>query len=407
MTRWLNIIGVTEEGTSALSPVVALLLRDAKTLLGPERLMPQTPRSGQTIQLWEPPLENMIGQVISLRGTPTAILATGDPNWFGIGATLMRHLSPEEFAIHPAPSSFQLAAARLHWPLQQVETISLHGRDVAGLIPHLFDGARILALTSDRKTLTGVGSLLEQHGFARSRLYVLEDLGGPGERRRETVATEASQFRTGDFYVLAIEAVADPGLHPLPLIGGLSDEAFVNDGQLTKRDVRAATLAKLAPVPGALLWDVGAGCGSVAIEWMRAARGARAIAFEKNPERCAMIETNRIKMGTPGLNMVTGEAPASLAGAESPDAIFIGGDVANPDLFDACWQVLKLRGRLVANAVTLDAEAALFERQSRYGGELTRIEISVLDTIGKERVLRPRLPVTQWAVTKTETGGAA
>jgi precorrin-6Y C5,15-methyltransferase (decarboxylating) len=187
----------------------------------------------------------------------------------------------------------------------------------------------------------------------------------------------------------------------LPPIAGLPDEAFRHDGQLTKRDVRTATLARLAPYPGALLWDVGAGCGSIAIEWMRAARDARAIAFERDAGRRALIAENAAALGTPGLQIVPGEVPASLAGSPAPDAIFLGGDVANAALFDACWSALRPGGRLVANAVTLDAETALYERQDRLGGELTRLDIATLDRIGNERVLRPRLPVTQWAVMKS------
>lgn len=400
MNRWLNIVGVTEEGISGLSPIVGMLVRDAKHLIGPERLLPHPPRPGQTAQQWQPPLDKMLEQVMALRGKPTTILASGDPNWFGIGSTLTRHLDRQEFAIHPAPSSFQLAAARLHWPLQQVQTISLHGREVSHLHPHLFAGARILALTSDRHTLRAVGSLLKERGFAQSQLTILQDIGGPAEKRLHCSVAEAETLRTGDFYVLAMEAIADDEALILPGVAGLPDAAFVSDGQLTKRDVRAATLARLAPLPNALLWDVGAGCGSIGIEWMRAARNARAIAFEQKPGRVEMINTNRLALGATNLQVIPGSAPDSFKGVEPPDAIFLGGNVGNNDLFSACWAALKPRGRMVANAVTLDGEKALFDRQARFGGELVRLEISVLDQIGQERVFRPRMAVTQWAVTR-------
>jgi len=341
----------------------------------------------------------MLDQIKSRRGRPTAVLASGDPMWFGIGATLAKHLPAEEIAVHPAPSALQLAAARLKWPLQHVAVLSLHGRPVELLHPHLLPGNRLLALTSDRSTVTAVRDLLLARGYGGSRLTVLENLGAAGERITSAPARDFDAA-IGDFHVLAIECPPDPAAPLLPPVPGLPDDAFRHDGQLTKREVRAATLARLAPFPGALLWDVGAGCGSVAIEWMRAARDARAIAFERDDSRRGLIAANAAVLGTPGLEIVAGEAPATLAGRPAPDAVFIGGDVANDLLFEACWSALKAGGRLVANAVTLDGEAALYARQEQLGGELTRLEISSLDRIGNERVLRPRLAVTQWAVIK-------
>jgi precorrin-6Y C5,15-methyltransferase (decarboxylating) len=341
----------------------------------------------------------MLQQVASLRGTPTVILATGDPMWFGIGATLSQHFAVDEFAIHPHPSAFQLAAARLRWPLQNVATISLHGRAVETLHPYLLPGNRILALTSGRETLRAVIGILRARGYAQSRVTVLENLGGAGER---IVAATAQDFTSdiGDFYTLAIDCIADPGAALLPPHSGLPDDAFLSDGQLTKREVRAVALAKLAPYSGALLWDVGAGCGSVAIEWMRAARTAEAIAFERDDGRLEMISANAKALGVPTLKVVPGELPQTLAGQPAPDAIFLGGDVGSETLFEACWAALKPGGRLVANAVTLDGEQALYQRHERLGGELARIDISVLDRVGGHRVLRPRMAVTQWLVIK-------
>jgi precorrin-6Y C5,15-methyltransferase (decarboxylating) len=242
-----------------------------------------------------------------------------------------------------------------------------------------------------------VARLLVERGYGRSVVTVLEHLGGDGERRQ---ATEALGFdlEIGDFYVLGVECVADPGAALLAPVPGLPDEAFVSDGTITKREVRAATLGKLMPYPGALLWDVGAGCGSVAVEWMRAARDSRAIAFEREGERLQMIAVNADRMGVPGMRIENGEAPQSFAGMSEPDAIFLGGSVGDETLFHACWTALRRGGRLVANAVTLEGETALYARQARLGGELTRIEVSVLDALGPQRVLRPRMAVTQWAV---------
>lgn len=231
-------------------------------------------------------------------------------------------------------------------------------------------------------------------------LTVLENLGGEDERITQFTADEADAQNVGDFYTLAIDCVADNGAPLLPAMPGLPDSAFISDGQLTKREVRAATLAKLAPYPGALLWDVGAGSGSVAIEWMRAADRAEAICFERDARRIEMIEKNRMALGTPSLEIVSGSALENLADQPAPDAIFLGGGVADQPLFERCWQALKPGGRLVANAVTIASEQALYQRQETYGGELVRIAISVLGEIGPQRAMTPRRTVTQWLAIK-------
>jgi len=388
MTPWLTVIGAGEGALPALPA--------AEAILGPSRLKASLPN----LNVWRTPtLEGMLAQIVEHRGRPTVALASGDPMWFGIGGTLAKHLDPAEFRVHPAPSSFQFAAARMRWPLQHVTALSLHGRPVELIHPHILPGNRILALTTDAATASAVARLLLARGYGGSLLTVLEHLGGPKEAMQSAPAAGFA-LAIGDFYVLAIDCVADAGAPLLPPVAGLPDDAFLSDGQLTKREVRAATLGKLAPFPGALLWDVGAGCGSVGIEWMRAARDARALAFESDPERCGMIRHNALQLGTPGLTIIEGRAPASLIGQPAPDAVFLGGDVGNEALFEACWGALRPGGRLVGNAVTLDGETALYSRQDRLGGELTRLEVSVLDRVGGHRVLRPRMAVTQWAVTK-------
>lgn len=444
MTAWLHVVGVGEGGVGELPAPTRLLLSFAEVVIGPQRFLaglepiiashphpelsspdqvkrrsleavarallddgedePATTDlgDGRLLIEWQPPIENMIAQVLRLRGKPTVVLASGDPMWFGIGATLARQLDPEEFVVHPHASSFQFAAARLHWPLQHATTISLHGRPAEAIHPHILPGNRILALTSDAATARHVAEALVARGYGQSRLTMLENLGGPEERVTETVAEVFEGQSIGDFYVLGVDCVADVSAPLLPPVPGLPDEAFVSDGQLTKREVRAATIARLAPYPGALLWDVGAGCGSVAIEWMRAARDAEAIAFEREGERLQMIAVNAAALGAPTLRIENGEAPASLAGMPAPDAIFLGGGVADDELFEACWEALKPGGRLVANAVTLDGEAALYRRQAALGGDLTRIDVATLDAIGAQRVLRPRMGVTQWVVSKPE-----
>jgi precorrin-6B C5,15-methyltransferase / cobalt-precorrin-6B C5,C15-methyltransferase len=333
-----------------------------------------------TLIEWEGSLDKMLAQVTRLRDTPTVILASGDPMWFGIGATLARHLAPDEFEVHAYPSAFQLAAAAMRWPLQHVATLSLHGRPAELIEPHILPANRILALTTDAETAHHVAGILVNRGYPESVMTVLESLGGPEERTTASTAAEFDASNIGDFYVLAVDCVAGQNAALLPPVPGLPDEAFVNDGQLTKREIRAATIAKLAPFPGALLWDVGAGCGSVAIEWMRAARDAEAIAFEREGERLQMIAVNANVLGVPMLRIENGDVPQSLVGMPTPDAIFLGGAVADEAVFEACWSALKPGGRLVANAVTVAGEQALYARQALHGGELVRLETSVLDT---------------------------
>lgn len=446
MTAWLHIIGVGERGPSELPASYKLLLGYADTVIGPARFLadlepvsrpsatadlfnpefvskrsfeavaralsgeepdhsPSTNYSdGRTLIEWEPPIDNMIEQVMALRDNPTVILASGDPMWFGIGATLTRYLLPGEFVIHPHPSAFQLAAARLHWPLQSVAAISLHARPIETLHPHLVPGNRILALTADHSTVDLALELLIDRGYGHSLVTTLENLGSSEERITSGEADTFDSRDVEDFYVLAIDCVPDFTTPLLPPLPGLPDESFVNDGQLTKREVRAATLAKLAPFIGAVLWDVGAGSGSVAIEWLRAARDTRAVAFESAGDRVQMIAANAAALGVPQLEIVQGQAPETFGNRAPPDAIFMGGDVGNDDLFDACWGALKPGGRLVANAVTLDAEHALYSRHLQLGGELTRIEVSTLDRVGGHRAFKPRMAVTQWVVTKAVHG---
>lgn len=438
MSQWLNIIGVGEKGVSELPPHLRELITEAFTVIGPFRFLAGIKPIVEDIEVhpelvqqrsleavarallyvddedvtiveedlsrvlieWQGGIDNMIGQILPLRGSPTVILATGDPMWFGIGATLAKHLEPDEFVIHTHPGAFQLAAAKMRWPIQHIVTLSLHGRPVELVAPHILPGNRILALTTDATTIDRVADILANRGYGQSILTALENLGGIEEKLTSFTAEEVNAKAIGDFYVLAIDCVADKDAALLSPVPGLPDEAFVSDGQLTKRDVRAATLSRLMPYPGALLWDVGAGCGSVGIEWMRAARDTRAVAFEADEKRLEMIADNARALGTPGLEIVAGEAPGTLAGKAAPDAVFIGGGVANEELFDACWAALRPGGRLVANAVTLDGEQALILRQEQHGGELTRLDISTLDTVGTHKVMRARLPVTQWSVQK-------
>jgi precorrin-6B C5,15-methyltransferase / cobalt-precorrin-6B C5,C15-methyltransferase len=400
---WLHVIGVSEGGLApdALGPVMR-----AARIFGPPRLLEMVPTGVDKGRLfaWQAPLRKMLDQVMAARVAPTVILAGGDPNWFGFGATLGTRLDPAEFEIWPAVSSLSLAAARLKWPLQDVATISLHGRPVEMLAPHILPGNRVLALTSNAALARSAAALVVARGYGQSGVSILENLGGPDERITFATAADLHKVDFGNFHVLAISCLADTDALLLPAVPGLPDDAFVHDGQLTKRDVRAVTLARLAPFPGGLLWDVGAGSGAIAIEWMRAARGCRALAIERDPARIENIKTNRVALGVPGLEIIAANAPNGLEGLASPDAIFIGGSADDEALFAACWQALGPGGRMVVNAVTLAARSVLMDRAAAMGGELVEIAVSHLDTIGQRKILRPVLPVTQWAMTKSMKG---
>jgi precorrin-6Y C5,15-methyltransferase (decarboxylating) len=303
-------------------------------------------------------------------------------------------------AILPGRSAFTLAAARLGWPLAEVECFTLHGRPVSLLQTHIQPGARLLILSENAATPAAVAAQLVERGYGESRLTVLEHLDGAKERSLSGAAAAWQANDVADLNTLAVECVAGPDAALLPRTPGLPDEAFRHDGQMTKREVRAVTLAALAPVPGQLLWDVGAGCGSVAVEWMRAAPRARAIAIERKAERRAMIAENAESLGTPLLQVVAGAAPEALAGLEAPDAVFIGGGVSEPGVLEASWDALRPGGRLVANAVTLEGETALLAWQKTRGGDLTRLAISRAEPVGPFHGWRPMMPVTQYAATK-------
>ncbi len=396
MTPWLTIIGVGDDGVDGLASGPRALIDGADIVVGSRRILEREDFGGTETHNWTSPLDEMLTRIATWKGKNVVVLATGDPMHFGIGATLARTIPVEEMTIIPAPSAFSLAAARLGWALRDVETISLHGRPVALLQAFVQPGARIIALTGNGQGPGEVAALLRARGFGASKLAVLEHMGGPDERRMDLTAAECGSERFADLNTLAIECVTGPDAVILPRTPGLTDEAFVHDGQLTKREVRAVTLAALGPLPGALLWDVGAGCGAVAIEWMRAVNGAAAIAFEKNQTRIKMIANNSVALGVPGLEIVAGDVTETLKSHEAPRAIFLGGAVADDTVFETCRGALLPGGRLVANAVTLAGEAALIARYQTHGGELVRIDISRVEPLGSHRVLRPRLAVMQW-----------
>ena len=400
MTPWLSIVGLGEDGIEALNPVARALVAGAEVLIGGERHLAMLADDGRERLAWPTPLAEMFPEIAHRRGRRVCVLASGDPLCYGVGAALIKHFAIEEMTIVPAPSAFSLACARLGWSLPDLAALTLHGRPPALLHPHVQPDARLLILSAGRDTPAQVAALLRARGYGESRLVVLEHMGGPRERRIEASAEAWAAEDLADLNTLAVVCVAGPEAALLPATPGLPDEAFRNDGQLTKREVRAVTLAALAPVPGQLLWDLGAGCGSVAIEWMRAAPRARAVAVERKAERVNLIAANATALGTPLLEIVEGAAPAALEGLEPPDAIFIGGGATAEGLFEACWDRLKSGGRLVANAVTVEGEVVLLRRHAAQGGTLTRLAVSRGEPVGSFTGWRPLMPVTQYAAVK-------
>ncbi|SCB58989.1 precorrin-6Y C5,15-methyltransferase (decarboxylating) [Rhizobium aethiopicum] len=334
--------------------------------------------------------------MLERRGTPVVVLASGDPFLYGVGATLSRRIAAEEMRVIPAPSAFSIAASRLGWPQQDVTTISLHGRPLDLVRPHLHPGRRLIALTSDEKGPGELAALLVATGFGQSRLTVLETLGSARERRRCVLAADFNLVDIDPLNVCALEISAGEGARILPFAAGLEDDLFEHDGQITKREIRAMTLSALAPRHGELLWDIGAGSGSIGIEWMLADPSLKAIAIEQSSERAARVARNASAFGVPHLAVVEGSAPDALQGLPEPDAIFVGGGGSDPGAMDAAMAALKPGGRLVANAVTLEMEAVLLSEHAKRGGSLTRIEISRAGPVGSMSGWRPVMPVTQW-----------
>ena len=400
--KWLSVIGIGEDGLSGLSATARSLIDNAEIVIGGDRhlaMLPELSEDRRSHIVWESPIEKTIQQIISDRGKAVCILASGDPLWFGIGTTLLKRIPIEEVLIIPAPSTFSFICARLGWSINEVETLSLCGRPAALLQTYIYPNAKLLILSSGKETPQLVANILCDRHFNNSKITVLEHLNGTKERIISTVANQFPNFPYfADLNAIAVECIANPEAKTRSRMVGLPDDAYHHDGQLTKREIRAVTLSALAPNAGELLWDVGAGCGSIGIEWMRSHPRCQAIAIEKS--RTHFIADNAIALGTPHLNIIAGAAPEVLQGLPIPDAIFIGGGLTVPNMFETCWENLRSRGRLVANVVTLEGEQKLFQSQQKYGGTLTQISINRAEAIGHFLGWKPMRPVTQWQVIK-------
>ncbi|GJE47436.1 Precorrin-6Y C(5,15)-methyltransferase [decarboxylating] [Methylobacterium tardum] len=396
---WLSIVGIGEDGRAGLAPAAAAALDAARVVYGGRRHLALAGPLDADMRPWPSPIHAAYPGILDRRGEPTCILATGDPFHYGIGAEIARLVPAAEIRAFPQPSAFSLACARLGWPLAECGLVTLHGRALARIIPHIRPGARLLALSWDGSTPAALAGLLRERGFGASLLTILEAMGGPRERVR---AARADAFDLGTIDPLNTVAIAVAGEgRSLPLSPGLDDSLFENDGQLTKAEIRALTLAALRPHPGLHLWDIGAGAGSIAIEWMLRHPTLRATAIEARPDRAERIRRNAEALGTPDLAVVTGAAPDGLAGLQAPDAVFIGGGVSEPGLLSAVLAALRPGGRCVANAVTLQGEAALLAAFAQQGGSLRRYSVDRASPVGGLHGWRPAMPVTQWAWTKS------
>ena len=406
MNPWLTVVGMGDDGPDGLVPAARAVVEQARVVVGGKRHLDRVGPGRREHIPWPSPLSALAQTLEPLRDRAVCVLATGDPTCYGVGSILVERFGRDAVRIIPAPSAFSLACARLGWAAQAVQTLSLHGRPLALLHPFIQPGVRLLALSSNANTPGEVTRMLCERGYGGSRLTVLSHLGGKNERVHATTADSyGTSDAVADLNTLAIECVADPGTPPVPRTPGLADELYEHDGQLTKREVRAITLAALGPVPGQLLWDIGAGCGSIGIEWMRVHPDCRTIAIEPNAGRVAMIAANSAALGTPGIEVVKGRAAAALEGLDAPDAIFVGGGITEPGLLDHCWAALQPGGRLVANVVSVEGEAVLDAWQRTHGGSLTRIAVNRCEPLGRFRGWRPMMPVTQLAATRGAEDG--
>ena len=398
--KWLSLIGIGEDGAEALSPAARTLLAQAQLVVGGARHLALAGPLAAKTMTWPSPMAAAIPEILARRGSPVCVLASGDPFFYGAGSLLSAHVRPEEMQCLPAPSAFSLAAARLNWSLQECCLVSLHGREFERIIPALQPHAKILCLSWDETTPPRLAKLLCEKGLGPSRIIVMEAMGGPRERLRESTAQAFGVEGIDPLNLVAIEIAATAQSQILPVASGLADSWFETDGQLTKWEVRAVALSSLAPRRGELLWDVGAGSGSVAIEWLLCHPANRAIAIESRADRASRITRNALSLGVPQLEIITGKAPEAFANLPQPQAIFVGCGGGDTQLLDRAYAALPSGGRLVVNAVTIETEAELISRFKALGGGLLRIEIAHADPLGSFHGWRPALPVTQWSVKK-------
>jgi precorrin-6Y C5,15-methyltransferase (decarboxylating) len=398
--RWLAVVGIGEDGIGGLTPAARQLIAQADFVVGGKRHLALAGSLKAETMTWPSPIENALDAIEERGGRSVCVLASGDPFFFGVGAMLMRRFSADQMISIPAPSAFALAASRLGWSQQDCALLTLHGRPLEAIIPHLQPKARILTLSWDEATPAKLAALLAARGMGRSRLTTCEAMGGPRERVRTTEAQDFALDNIAALNTIALEVVAERDARILSRGAGLPDEWFEHDGQITKREIRAMTLSALAPRRGELLWDVGAGSGSVAIEWMLADPANNAVAIEVRHDRAERIARNALSLGAPALSVVTGKAPQVFTDLAPPDAIFVGGGASAPGLIDRALDALTTSGRLVVNAVTLETQAACVDWRARWGGELAQIAVAHAEPVGRYSGWRAAMPIVQWRLIK-------
>ncbi|WP_353068785.1 precorrin-6y C5,15-methyltransferase (decarboxylating) subunit CbiE [Tunturibacter empetritectus] len=401
--RWLSIIGIGEDGWEGLSSAAKQAVESAEFIYGGVRHLAYIPKVRAVQIAWPSPMAIAVHEILThhRRRSRVSVLASGDPMLFGVGATLTRELAPAEFVVIPQVSAFSLACARLGWAISETVLLSLVNRPIEQIQRYLHPGQQLILFSEDGTTPATVAKFLTDSGYGSSQFTVFEYLGGSAERRRDDRANIWSVNQCGDLNLIAVVCVADPEAKRLSVVPGLPDDFYVTDGQLTKREVRAATLSRLAPLPGEQLWDIGAGTGTVGIEWMRSHPSCSCIAFEEREDRAARILVNAKRLGVPTLKVIKGSVPSTLDGLQPPDAIFIGGGISGDGLFQACWNKLTKGGRIVANAVTIESEIAVATWQRLYGGELVRILVARAEPVGGVLGWRHLMPITQWSVVKS------
>ncbi|PTX57504.1 precorrin-6Y C5,15-methyltransferase (decarboxylating) [Litoreibacter ponti] len=396
--KWLHIVGIGEDGLDGLTPATRAVVEAAEVIIGGERHHQLSHAVSAERLAWPSPFDALIDQLKDLQGRRVVVLATGDPLWFSVGARIGRAIDPSQIVYHPQLSAFQLTAARMGWSLADVETLTVHGRPVHQMVAFIQPDQRLIILTTGAETPTQIARFLTERGFGDSQMTVLAAMGGADEQRFDGIAATWAH-EVPAFNTLAVHCIAAPNAALLPRVPGLADDLFHSDGTMTKQEVRAATVAKLMPMRGALLWDIGTGSGSVAIEWMRAARYARAIGIEPRADRRAMAAENALALGAPKLELIEGEVPAALSGLDAPDAIFIGGGLSE-ETFEIAWANLRPLGRLVANSVTLESEAILMALHKTHSGQLVKIAVERAEPVGRMTGWRPAMTVTQWSLVK-------
>lgn len=394
---FLSIIGIGADGIRSLSPLARERLGNAHLVWGGKRHLDLArPLITGKEAGWSNPIQHSIDEILTHKSTPVAVLASGDPFWYGIGPLLAKRLQRHEWKSFPAPSSKTLACNALGWAEQDITTVSLCGRPLHNLRPALTPKRKILILSADAITPLQVREKLREWHVAYKTLYIMEVLGGQHERIRQ-FSPESSL--PDDFNPLNLIALELDQFQPLPFVHGREDSWFENDGQLTKQVVRSATLSSLQPYPGALLWDIGTGSGSIAIEWMLAHPSCKAIAIEPRKNRAKRTRRNAHILGVPSLQVIEGKAPEALHALPAPDAVFIGGGLTTPFLLESVWQKLSSNGRLVINSVTTEGDMLLFNAFQKWGGEINRIDVQHFETLGSFHGFKPHRTITQYSVT--------